>query len=373
MTNAESQYFTLMRAALWGQLVEFDAPPDWSGVMNIARHHATDVLVADVASRLTGDAAPSGTLLREMQTTMRNNLVNLLELKRILTMALTALRKENVEAVLLKGFGLAMLYPNPNLRQFGDIDLFVGTDDFHKACEVLRGLPGGYNWGEETEVGRHYNIEFGRHPMEVHRLSADVTDPKESEIYADIEHNGLLGHPRQVDLEGFPISVPSREFMVFFTFFHAWHHFLTSGVGWRQLGDVAMTLHSYMGSSESPAFNIDQLRQWLDSMHLIKPWQTFGWLMVTYLGLPETELPFYDASCHRKAQKLYKRIMAEGNFRRPNRYKRRKPQGRLAKKIHSFFGIFVDFFQLASVFPSHAFRQMRAALKVAFLKFFQKN
>jgi hypothetical protein len=367
MTNAENQYFALMRAALWGQPVKFDETPDWKGIMRMARHHTTNVLVAEVASRLT-DNAPTENMLGTMKNEMRGNLINQLELKQILTMAVKALRQKGIEPVLLKGFGLSMLYPNPNLRQFGDIDLFVGRDNFQEACAVLRSLPGGYNWGEVMEAGHHYNIEFGHHPMEVHYISADVYDPKEMVIYAAIEKDGLFEHLRHVDFEGFDLAVPSKEFEVFFTFFHAWHHFMTTGVGWRQLSDVAMTLHAYHGQ-----YDMDKLRQWLTSMHLMQPWQAFGVLMVEHLGLPVAEIPFYGSVRRRRVQELYKRIMAEGNFRRPNRFKSRKPKGRLAKKLHTFFDIFVDFFQLANVFPAQAFHGMRTSFRRGFWKNFQKK
>ena len=367
MSNAETQYFALMRAALWGQPVTFDGAPDWKGIMRIARHHATNVLVAEVASRLT-DNAPTEAMLSTMKTEMRGNLINQLELKQILVMAVKALRQKDIEPVLLKGFGLSVLYPNPNLRQFGDIDLFVGHNSFHEACTVLRSLPGGYNWGEEIEVGRHYNIEFGHHPMEVHHVSADVKDPKESAIYAVIEHDGLCEHPRHIDFEGFDLVVPSKEFEVFFTFFHAWHHFMTTGVGWRQMSDVAMTLHAYHGQ-----YDLDKLHQWLTAMHLMQPWQAFGSLMVEYLGLPIAEMPFYGFVHRRRVRELYKRIMAEGNFRRPNRFKYHKPKGRLAQKIHAFISIFVDFFQLADVFPARAFHEMRSLLRKGFWKNLRKK
>lgn len=376
MTTAEQQYFALMRVALWQQPVEFDGIPEWKGIMSIARHHTTEVLVADVASRLTGNNAPSDALLREMKASMRANLINQLELKQILTTAIATLRDNGIEPVLLKGFGLAVLYPNPNLRQFGDIDLFVGLQQFHEACKVLRTLPGGYNWGDEVDSGRHYNIEFGQHPMEVHRVSADVANPKETIIYAAIEQDGLVDNKQIVNFEGFRVTVPSNEFTVFFTFFHAWEHFMTTGVGWRQISDVAMALHTYLGlsvSSEKSSFDLDKLHTWLATMHLMEPWQTFGWLMVNRLGLPKTEMPFYDPSCSRKAQKLYNRVMAEGNFRRPNHFKYHKPKSRIAKKTHSFIGIFVDFFQLATVFPAQAFHEMQTRLKSSFSKNFQKK
>lgn len=368
MPLAEQQYFALMRAALWGQSVEFDQKPDWEGIMRIARHHATDVLVADVASRLGEGLSPTTSMLQEMKVAMRFNFINQLELKQILVSAVTALRSKGIEPVLLKGFGLARLYPNPDLRQFGDIDLYVGVDCFHEACTVLRSLPGCYNWGEEVDVGRHYNIEFGRHPLEVHRVSADVEDPEEKAFYTDIERDGLVEHPQHVSLEGFGLTVPSMELDVFFTFFHAWHHFTTSGVGWRQISDVAMTLHAYHGH-----LDVAKLQKWLVEMHLIEPWRVFGWLIVNRLGLPKEEMPFYDTSCRHKADRLYNRVMVEGNFRRPNHFKQRKPKGHVRKKVHSFVGIFVDFFHLVSIFPNSAFRGLKTALKTSFSKNFQKK
>lgn len=363
MSNADTQYFTLLRSALWDTPVVIDGPIEWDAVMRLAKHHANTALLCGVASQMTGDNRPSEAMLGKMQAAMRNNLLSLMRLKQILASAVKLLREHEIEPVLLKGFGLAMLYPNPNLRQFGDIDLYVGLDDFHEACRLLRTLPGGYNWGEEVDKGHHYNIEFGNCPMEIHRVSADVNDPKEAEAYAAIERDGLYDNTQRVDFEGLKISLPSKEFMVFFTFYHAWHHFLTSGVGWRQISDVAMALHAYHGQ-----LYFDKLQQWLDEMHLMKPWQAFGYLMVEQLGLPEAEMPFYDAQCQHTAQRLYRKVMEVGNFKRNSSFKRRRPKSRLMKLLHSFFGIFVDFVYRVRVFPSVAFSEMWSSLRQMFGK-----
>ena len=363
MSVAETQYFALLRSALWNTPVAIEGDVEWDAVMQLAKHHATNVLLSGVASRMSGANRPSASMLGEMQLAMRLNLMNHMKLKQILVSAVKLLREHNIEPVLLKGFGLAMLYPNPNLRQFGDIDLYVGLDDFHEACKLLCTLPGGYNWREEEDLGKHYNIEFGPYPMEVHRVSVDLSGHRELAVYESIECEGLSEKARRVDFEGLEIRIPSMEFMVFFTFFHAWYHFLTTGVGWRQISDVAMTLHAYHG-----LLDLDKLYRYIDSMHLLKPWQTFGYLMVDCLGLPETEMPFYKASRRRCANRLFHRIMEEGNFRRPNRFKHFKPRGGIMRKLHSFIGIFVNFFQLAAIFPEQAFREANAALKLGFWK-----
>ena len=360
MNITESHYFALLRAALWDTPVDIVEAIDWKAVMKIAEHHGNNGLVSDVAVRMTGDNKPAPEMVAKMQTVLRNGLLHQMRQRQILVSAVQLLRDHGIEPVLLKGFSLALLYPNPSLRQFGDVDLFIGLDKFHEACTLLRTLPGGYNWGEEKDVGRHYNIEFGRYPLEVHRLSADIEDPKELAVYEPIEHDGLIENPRSVDLDGFGITVPSNEFQVFFTFYHAWHHFLTTGVGWRQVSDIAMTLHAYHDQ-----LDFDKLNRWISAMHLKKPWQAFGWLMVNILGLPESEMPFYEARCKRTAQKLYQCIMETGNFKRRVVLKAPAKERRLLHKIHAFFSIFINFFYRARVFPAEAFREMKSSVKYA--------
>lgn len=374
MSIAETQYFTLLRAALWAEPLAIDEPIDWVAVMQLANRHATLVLIGGVATCMTGNNKPSPEILAQMQAAMRGNLVKHLQLKQILVAAVRLLRQNGIEPVLLKGFGLAMLYPNPNFRQFGDLDIYIGLDKFHEACALLRTLPGGYGWDEETDIGHQYNIEFGSLPMEVHRVSAEVADDDEAVLYAAIERDGLETNPQRVDFEGIEMLIPSKEFVVFFTFFHAWRHFLTSGVGWRQLSDVAMALHSYLDSSaQETAFDVEKLHRWLTEMHLMQPWQTFGYLLVNNLGLPKTEMPFYDARCSDKAQRLYRLIMEEGNFKRERNFKLKRPKHRLWQKLHTFICIIIDFFHTAKVFPGVAFRAMRTSLKLGKKKIFQKK
>lgn len=48
------------------------------------------------------------------------------------------LRENGVQAVLLKGQGVATLYPHPRRRQCGDIDLYVGVEQFDKTKRLFR-------------------------------------------------------------------------------------------------------------------------------------------------------------------------------------------------------------------------------------------
>lgn len=363
MSTAESQYFELLRAALWGTPVIINDAIDWKAVMQIASYQGNYMIIADLAVRLQDDNRPSDKMIEKMQNYLRGNLVRHLKLKQQLGRVVNLLHEHEIESVLLKGFGLARLYPNPSLRQFGDIDLFVGLDSFHEACALLRALPDAYTWCMESDVGRHYNVEFGDIVFEIHRVSVEVLSSREHQVYATIEQDGLKEHSQRVDLDGLEIVVPSMEFTVFYTFFHAWHHFLTTGLGWRQVSDVAMALHAYHGK-----LDFDKLGQWVVAMRLMKPWQTFGWLMVNILGLPESEMPLYDNRCKRTARKLYRRIMETGKVKRTGCLKAPSKEHRLLHKIYSFFKVFADFFYRARVFPVAAFREMFASLRLALCK-----
>lgn len=363
MTSTEVQYFALLRTALWGCPLAYEGAIDWPDVMKLAEHHATVILLCDVASRMNDGHQLDAEMLKKMKNLMRANLFFHMRLRQTMLQAVDMLREHDIEPVLLKGFSLSQLYPNPALRQFGDIDLFVGLEKFHEACAVLRAMPGSYNWGVILDSGRHFNIEFGEYSLEIHRVSSEVLEAEENAVYMELERQGLVENAEEVDLEGARLHIPSKDFMVFFTFYHAWHHFLTTGVGWRQLCDITMTLHAYHGQ-----LNKDQLRRGLEAMRLMKPWQAFGCLLVRHLGLPESEMPFYSSRQRRRSRKLYNYIMAEGNFGRKEDFKKKRPKGYVLRKLHALACICIDFFRMFKVFPGVAFRELGTSMKQGFVK-----
>jgi hypothetical protein len=363
MTNAEKQYFALLQSAIWNRTVAINGAIDWQAVMRLAEHHATVTLLCDLATKMPADQLPNAEMLGWMKNQMRSNLFFHIRLKQTLLQAVKLLRDNGIEPVLLKGFSLAQYYPNPNLRQFGDVDLFVGLEKFHAACAVLRSLPGSYNWGVVLDSGRHFNLEFGDYSLEIHRVSSEIEEQKENAIYMEIERQGLLIHSREVELEGARLRIPSKEFMAFFTFYHAWHHFLTTGIGWRQLCDLTLVLHTYHGQ-----INTEQLHHDLESLHLIRPWQTFCYLIVHQLGLPEAEMPFYNAKMRRKASKLYDHIMKEGNFMRNRKFKNKRPKTFFLRKLHALGCIMLDFWRMVWIFPDLAFKELRNSIRQGVVK-----
>ena len=121
-------------------------------------------------------------------------------------------------------------------------------------------------------------------------------------------------------------------------------------------------------------YDLNKLEGFINDMKLTTPWQTFGQLIVEHLALPQAEMPFYNGKSRRKAEKLYRRIMEEGNFNRQSSFKQHRPKhNKLLRKAHAFLGIFIDAFHLATIFPDVAFREMRTELKLGFGKMHTHN
>ena len=98
-----------------------------------------------------------------------------------------ALEKAGIRPVLMKGAGLAAYYPSPEQRQWGDIDLFVGKEQYHPACAAIReAFPKALKFDEELDHYKHYNIIADGVSIETHRVTIDLQHPIDEKRYEAI-------------------------------------------------------------------------------------------------------------------------------------------------------------------------------------------
>lgn len=250
-------------------------------------------------------------------------------LLRILKQTFTALSSGGIHPVLLKGFGLAALYPKPYLRTWGDLDVYVGQEQYHQAAEILRqAFPEAKHHDEEWEELKHYNFVLpDGNVIEMHRDTVKMELPRERRVYEALERQGCIIEHRVERVEDIDVSVPEAKFNMLFTFLHAWNHFVESGVGFKQLCDVALLAHKM---SENASLNdelnrLDRLNDGLmdyeeylktnlRKLHLMQPWQLIGYVCVEYLGLPVGEWPLLKWSrwLQKHGERFAQRVMAEG-------------------------------------------------------------
>ena len=163
---------------------------------------------------------------------------------------------------------------------------------------------------EEFEFLKHYNFVFGDTLLEMHRVSMTFAHPRDRKYYEQLEEQYLTKDGPRVELNGVTITVPNDTFNVFFTFLHAWHHFMETGMNMKQVCDIAVLLHA-----KHDTMNSVRLKEMLTKLHLMEPWQLVMYIIVQYLGVARDEIPFYTVGCNERAELLFKRIMKEGSSR----------------------------------------------------------
>lgn len=206
----------------------------------------------------------------EMKAVCLQNMQQQVKLQHILQIAWQALEKADIHPVLLKGAGLAALYPSPERRQWGDIDLFVGKDQYHPACAVMREtFPKALKFDKELDHYKHYNLIADGISIEIHRVSVGLQHPIDERLYARMEAYGM-SHGEHITVNGLTVTVPEPTFNALFVFLHSWEHVLSSGANLRQLYDLRFLLEHYKKQIDRP-----RLKRWLRALHLAEPWNVY--------------------------------------------------------------------------------------------------
>ena len=315
MKKVQETYLALLRAALWGGELTNEGVKELTNesvneIIRLAAFQGTGPLVYDQLLKMKDVEISAGLRMQMKQQCMQSMLLQQ-RMFPILSQAWEALKQADIQPVLLKGFGLAQYYPQPHLRQFGDIDLYVGKKQFHKGCAVLRETFAGIKHTKHDDDDyKHYNFEFGYTVLELHRVNIHFPHPSDRRYYEEMEARSQTGNGPSIDINGLSIVLPDETFNVFFVFVHAWHHFIESGMSMKQLCDVAILLHALHAN-----LNYERLHELLTQLRLMEVWRVYMYMLVHYLGMPKDECPFYSEKCSMRAQAFFERVMQEGQAR----------------------------------------------------------
>ena len=275
------------------------------------------------------------------------------------------LRDNGIESVLLKGQGLAHYYPKPELRQCGDIDLYVGMEKYADAYDALKPLATKIDDKKALSVGKHFDLEIGRAVIEVHRYTDRYPTAKLDKIYQEASlkglNNGLVG----IDFKGAVVNTPSDDYNAFYIFSHLFHHFLINGLGSRHLCDWMRFLHV-----RKDKIDYEALKKLLVDIDMLEPWQAFGCVLVKMLGMPQDEFPFYNPAHEGKVNKIIRRMIEEGNFGKERDVYKKRGKIYLINKTWAMFAHIGRTFGLLFLFPRHSFRQIWHTMTNGFAKVF---
>lgn len=237
MTERETAFFALLRAALHGETISLDLPADvWQSVFALAfrQHLLPMVYEAALASEITPELAPlfsqyrQGTIEQVARQAARD--VDFRALYRYL-------RRCGLRPIVVKGQLCSRLYALRYHRISADNDLFISEAEF-RACH--RALAA-YGLAAETldaQLDQAAEITYRDRDntlyIELHRALFDIQE------YAAGDLNPFFADAfsQAVETDGY-LSMPAHMHMLYLLL-HAYKHFIYSGVGIRQTCDLAL-------------------------------------------------------------------------------------------------------------------------------------
>ena len=230
------------------------------------------------------------------------------------------LKRNGFESCILKGQGNGLYYPNPYLRNPGDIDVWVRSERLwvrgyrllrgkkSKVREVIRfvksmnpgakavyhHIDGGACDGVEVEV--HYRPSFMFNPVHNSRLQRWFRKMAEGGcLMAELPENAGS------------IRIPTREFNIIFQLSHIYNHLLHEGIGLRQIIDYYYVLKSNTNCTNNTN-SIDLLHY----LGLTKIAGAMMWVLHEILGLEEHYL--IAPMDEKRGKVLLNEILRGGNF-----------------------------------------------------------
>jgi len=249
------------------------------------------------------------------------------------------LRERGFEAVILKGQGMAVLYPWPLSRVPGDIDVWAwrGSAGAKRSLSAERkslldlarertAEPEGVTYCHvHYPLPGHAEVELHCTPswMNCFRLNAHL-----QRFFAE-EAPAQLGHTAELPEGAGRITVPTAEFNRFYILLHIYRHLFGEGIGLRQLMDFYFVLRQ-PDTAESRMRTLELLRHFgmrkFAAAVMYVEQRVFG-LAPRYMLLPPDE---------REGRFLLDEIMQAGNFGRYDaRIRRRAGEGAFGRFVRS--------------------------------------
>lgn len=154
---------------------------------------------------------------------------------------------DGLTTTILKGFSLSALYPNHNLREFSDIDIFSGKDyEGVNACFAKHGVK------VDSVDGHHAYLKMDGISVE-HHFAFSNTKVKNGLVGPEEELQLLaVTAPQPTSMPG--ISFPCPAFTALFVGWHAYEHFLQEKIELRHVIDWALAL-KHLSEQEAVLLN----------------------------------------------------------------------------------------------------------------------
>lgn len=334
---AQDTYLQLLRRSIGFASAPLDDvlpvdPAIMAELLRISRMHGTEPLIYNELLK-SASFMPKQQAMAMKQACVHNMLLQadwekvIVKVWQSLSADTSQSGEKGVYAVLMKGFSYARLYPLPYLRAWGDLDVWVGPEQYHRACGLLRAaFPEAKHHDEEWDELKHYCFVFPNGmAIELHRVSMDFLDKKEQVYWESLSPNTDLsdaGTNCSISVSDVVVPVFEPKYDMLFCFMHSWEHFCGSGIPLKQVCDMALLVQHARSTIPDWTTVETYLLKHLKALGMLEVWRSYGYMACKVLGLPFTEWPLLLQGDRladdvvKYGNRLYEQVMMEGQTRK---------------------------------------------------------
>lgn len=334
MTDINNLFFELIRVAISNQVCLSHTPSadEWGELYAMAKKQSlVGICFAGVQSLQMQQQTPPEQLYLQWMGLAAKIQQQSENHRRVLSLVGEVLKNSGIRSMLMKGLVCASRYPEPLLRQCGDIDFVVREEDYVRTLDALKDVADvdrtlvhehhGMAYIDGVQLEPHYKIHNYQNPWN------DITMRMlQAELFASDEHVSIKIGDAEVEKM-------LLEFEGMFLVSHMINHIYAEGLGMRQIMDFAFWIASLhvrgegvlrsggcsceQARREVRDFDMELYHAYLDKMHMRRAAKIFTIISERLLGI-DTRIFDYQYSNKELsfADKLAEDIMKVGNFAR---------------------------------------------------------
>lgn len=300
-------FFELIRIALGRQETFSRTPTDeeWHELFEEAKRQTLVGVLYDGLCRLSTNEKSPHQLLINWHATAQKIICDNKRLNHDTVWVSQRWEKLGYRNVILKGQGNALLYPDPMLRQPGDIDIWLDGDRKKIANYIRSHFPK----LEVTRIEMDFPVRKDT-PIEVHFLPSFLYDPfKDRKMQRYFRRQ--LAKPKQVELSGEGIiNIPNDEMNLVFQLSHIYRHLFYEGIGLRQLMDYYY-LSQLLTTTKGEELR-QQVLQVISDLGLTDFCRALMWVLGEVFNMPKEQM--LTEPDERRGRFLLREVMRAGNF-----------------------------------------------------------
>lgn len=248
MTPVRQALIELLKVGI-GNSVECRIPHSvqWGQVLGIAQMQGVGSVVLDGVEKSKLEGISKEVLLQWIAYTQQQENRYVLQEKLIAELA-SFYQEYNIPMMVLKGWGLSLLYPNPNHRPYSDLDIYLygkqkegdaALEDWFKSLNVKEFKIDNSHHHHSVFVYKGLSVENHYDFINVYSHSSNKKVEKRLKSLVKETPNVM------VKVNGVEVWLPSPDFNALFLLRHAAAHFAGSEISLRQVVDWGLFMQHY--------------------------------------------------------------------------------------------------------------------------------